>query len=284
MRHEVKSVGVIGGGYMGMGIAEVNAAAGLSVVVRDLAQFLDGAKQRIETSLNGQVKRGRIDEAKRDEILGRITFTPELSDVADCDLILEAVPESPDLKKSVLAELDELVNPDVVIGTNTSSIPIAELAAAVKNPGRIVGIHFFGPVPAMKLVEVVVALDTSAETVEIAKGHAERLGKHPILTGDRSGFIVNFLLVGQVIEAIRMFEQGFASKEDIDNGMKFGAGHPMGPLALADLIGLDVIDAIANSLFDEFKRDQYASPALVKRMIAAGRLGRKSGRGFYEYA
>ncbi|MCE5291638.1 MAG: 3-hydroxybutyryl-CoA dehydrogenase [Nocardiaceae bacterium] len=284
MRHEVKSVGVIGGGYMGMGIAEVNAAAGLTVVVRDLAQFLDGAKQRIESSLNGQIKRGRIDEAKRDAILSRITFTSELSDVADCDLILEAVPESPELKKSVLAELDALVNPDVVIGTNTSSIPIAELAAAVKNPGRIVGIHFFGPVPAMKLVEVVVALDTSPETVEIAKGHAERLGKHPILTGDRSGFIVNFLLVGQVIEAIRMFEQGFASKEDIDNGMKFGAGHPMGPLALADLIGLDVIDAIANSLFDEFKRDQYASPALLKRMIAAGRLGRKSGRGFYEYA
>ncbi|CAM3960085.1 3-hydroxybutyryl-CoA dehydrogenase [Smaragdicoccus niigatensis] len=284
MRHEVKTVGVIGGGYMGMGIAEVNAAAGLRVVVRDLAQFLDGAKQRIETSLNGQVKRGRIDAAKRDEILGRITFTSELSDVANCDLILEAVPESPDLKKSVLGELDEIVTPDVVIGTNTSSIPIAELAGAVKNPGRIVGIHFFGPVPAMKLVEVVVALDTSPETVEIAKAHAERLGKHPILTGDRSGFIVNFLLVGQVIEAIRMFEQGFASKEDIDNGMKFGAGHPMGPLALADLIGLDVIDAIANSLFDEFKRDQYASPALLKRMIAAGRLGRKSGRGFYEYA
>jgi len=170
-----------------------------------------------------------------------------------------------------------------VIATNTSSIPIAELAGKVQHPGRVAGVHFFSPVPVMKLVEIVVALDTDPETADIAFAFANNLGKHPIRTKDRSGFIVNFLLTGYLMAAIRMYEEGFASREDIDEGMRLGAGHPMGPLALADMTGLDIVYAVGNSLYEEFKREEYAPPPLLRRMIAAGRLGRKSGRGFYEY-
>jgi 3-hydroxybutyryl-CoA dehydrogenase len=283
MPHEIESVAVVGGGYMGVGIAEVTAVAGLPVVVRDLPQFIDGARARLEKSLAGYVRKGKMDEETRDEVFARITFTSELKDIANSDLVIEAVPEVLDLKVSLMKELDEIVSPDIVIGTNTSSVPIAELAGKVQHSGRVVGLHFFGPVPLMKLMEIVVALDTEEQTVEIAKSYAARLGKHPILTKDRSGFIVNFLLNGYLMEAIRMYEEGFASREDIDNGMKLGAGHPMGPLQLADVVGLDVCLAVANALFDEFKRDQYAPPPLLKRMIAAGRLGEKSGRGFYDY-
>jgi 3-hydroxybutyryl-CoA dehydrogenase len=283
MPREINSVAVVGGGLMGAGIAEVTAVAGLPVVVRDLPQFLDGARGRVEKSLAGAVKGGKMDQAKRDQVLARITFTPDLKDLANADIVIEAVPEILDLKVSLLKELDELVGPDTVIATNTSSIPIAELAGKVQHPGRVVGVHFFSPVPLMKLVEVVVALDTDPETAETAFAFAEKLGKHPIRTKDRSGFIVNFLLIGYVNAAIRMYEEGFASREDIDNGMRLGAGHPMGPLTLADMIGLDIVYSVGNSLYEEFKRDEYAPPPLLRRMIAAGRLGRKSGRGFYEY-
>jgi 3-hydroxybutyryl-CoA dehydrogenase len=184
---------------------------------------------------------------------------------------------------SLIRELDELVSPGNVIATNTSSIPIAELAGKVQHPGRVVGVHFFSPVPVMKLVEIVVALDTEPETAETAFAFAQKLGKHPIRTKDRSGFIVNFLLIGYVNAAIRMYEEGFASREDIDDGMRLGAGHPMGPLTMADMVGLDIVYSVGNSMFEEFKREEYAPPPLLKRMIAAGRLGRKSGRGFYEY-
>ena len=283
MSREINSVAVVGGGLMGAGIAEVSAVAGLPVVVRDLPQFLDAARGRVEKSLAGAVKGGKMDLARRDEVLARIAFTPDLKDVASADIVIEAVPEILDLKVSLIKELDDLVGPGTVIATNTSSIPIAELAGKVAHPGRVVGVHFFSPVPLMKLVEVVVALDTDPETAETAFAFAEKLGKHPIRTKDRSGFIVNFLLIGQVNAAIRMYEEGFASREDIDNGMRLGAGHPMGPLALADMIGLDIVYSVGNSLYEEFKRDEYAPPPLLRRMIAAGRLGRKSGRGFYEY-
>ena len=283
MPREINSVAVVGGGLMGAGIAEVTAVAGLPVVVRDLPQFLDGARGRVEKSLAGAVKGGKMDQAKRDEVLARITFTPDLKDLANADIVIEAVPEILDLKVSLIKELDELVGPDTVIATNTSSIPIAELAGKVQHPGRVVGVHFFSPVPLMRLVEVVVALDTDPETAETAFAFAEKLGKHPIRTKDRSGFIVNFLLIGYVNAAIRMYEEGFASREDIDNGMRLGAGHPMGPLTLADMIGLDIVYSVGNSLYEEFKRDEYAPPPLLRRMVAAGRLGRKSGRGFYEY-
>jgi 3-hydroxybutyryl-CoA dehydrogenase len=283
MPREINSVGVVGGGLMGAGIAEVSAAAGMPVVVRDLPQFLDAARGRVEKSLAGAVKRGKMDEAKRDEVLTRITFTPDLKDVASADIVIEAIPEILDLKVALLKELDELVSPDSVIATNTSSIPIAELAGKVQHPGRVIGVHFFSPVPAMKLVEIVVALDTDPETADTAVAFANKLGKHPIRTKDRSGFIVNFLLTGYLMAAIRMYEEGFASREDIDNGMRLGAGHPMGPLTLADMTGLDIVYSVGNSMYEEFKREEYAPPPLLKRMIDAGRLGRKSGRGFYEY-
>ena len=283
MPREINSVGVVGGGLMGAGIAEVSAVAGMPVVVRDLPQFLDAARGRVEKSLAGAVKRGKMEQAKRDDVLARITFTTDLKDVASADIVIEAIPEILDLKVSLIKELDELVSPGNVIATNTSSIPIAELAGKVQHPERVVGVHFFSPVPAMKLVEIVVALDTAPETADIAFAFASKLGKHPIRTKDRSGFIVNFLLTGYIMAAIRMYEEGFASREDIDDGMRLGAGHPMGPLTLADMTGLNIVYSVGNSMYEEFKREEYAPPPLLKRMIAAGRLGRKSGRGFYEY-
>ena len=283
MPQEINSVGVVGGGLMGAGIAEVSAVAGMPVVVRDLPQFLDAARGRVATSLAGAVKRGKMDQAKRDEVFARISFTPDLEDVASADIVIEAVPEIIGLKVSLIKELDELVSPGTVIATNTSSIPIAELAGTVQHPGRVVGVHFFSPVPVMKLVEIVVALDTGPEAADIAFAFAKKLGKHPIRAKDRSGFIVNFLLVGYVMTAIRMFEEGFASREDIDEGMRLGAGHPMGPLTTADMVGLDIVYSVGNSMYEEFKREEYAPPPLLRRMIAAGRLGQKSGRGFYEY-
>ena len=198
--------------------------------------------------------------------------------------MIEAVPENLDLKLSIMKSLDQIVSPDTILASNTSAIPIAQLGAVVSNPERVVGLHFFSPVPAMKLVEIVRALDTSDETVAAATQFAQRLGKHAIETKDRSGFIVNFLLTPYLMAAVRMFEEGFASREDIDAAMKLGAGHPMGPLTLCDFIGLDVLSAVCVSLYEEFKRPEYAPPPLMKRMIAAGRLGRKSGKGFYDYA
>ena len=283
MPPEINSVAVIGGGFMGAGIAEVSAVAGMPVVVRDLPQFLDGAQKRVQKSLASHVEKGRMAESARDQVLGRITFTSELKDVAGADLVIEAVPEIVDLKLSLMKDLDEIVGPDMVIGTNTSSIPIAQLASTVHHPGRVVGIHFFSPVPAMKLVEIVVGLDTDPETVQTARSFAERVGKHPIQTKDRAGFVVNYLLMSLLLPAIKMYEEGFASREDIDDGLRFGAGHPMGPLRLADMTGLDVVHAVSQSLYEEFKREEFAPPPLLKRMIAAGRLGQKSGRGFYEY-
>src|SRR5260370_22941130 len=227
MGREINSVGVVGGGLMGAGIAEVSAVAGMPVVVRDLPQFLDAARGRVEKSLAGAVKRGKMDQAESEEVLGRTTFTPDLKDVAGADIVIEAVPEIFDLKVSLIRELDELVSPGTVIATNTSSIPIAELAGKVQHPGRVVGVHFFSPVPVMKLVEIVVALETGPDAAETAVSVAQKLGKHPIRTKDRSGFIVNFLLTGDIMAALRMYEEGFASREDIEDGMRPGAGHPM---------------------------------------------------------
>ena len=283
MSQQLKSVAVLGGGFMGAGIAESASLAEYSVVIRELPQFLDAARARLEKSLDGAVKRGKLDTDKRDAALARVSFTSELKDVAGSDLVIEAVPENLALKLSIMKELNEIVDPDTVIASNTSSIPIAELAGALRDPGRVLGLHFFSPVPVMKLVEVVRALDTSDETLAAAKEFVTRLGKHPIETKDRSGFIVNFLLTPYLMGAVRMYEEGFASREDIDAGMKLGASHPMGPLELCDFVGLDVLQAVCESLFDEFKRPEYAPPPLMKRMIASGRLGRKSGRGFYEY-
>ena len=284
MSQTIESVAILGGGFMGAGIAESASIAGVPVIIRELPEFIDAARARLEKSLDGAVKRGKLDAGQRDATLANITFTSELKDVADRDLVIEAVPENLDLKLSIMKSLDQIVSPDTILASNTSAIPIAQLGGAVSNPERVVGLHFFSPVPAMKLVEIVRALDTSDETVAAATQFAQRLGKHAIETKDRSGFIVNFLLTPYLMAGIRMFEEGFASREDIDAAMKLGAGHPMGPLTLCDFIGLDVLNAICVSLFEEFKRPEYAPPPLMKRMIAAGRLGRKSGKGFYDYA
>jgi 3-hydroxybutyryl-CoA dehydrogenase len=283
MTQTIRSVAILGGGLMGAGIAECAAIAELPVLIRELPEYIAAARTRLEKSLDGAAKRGKLDTDKRDAALARVTFTSELKDVAGSDLVIEAVPENLKLKMSIMKELNEIVGDDTILASNTSSIPIAELAGAVSRPGRVVGLHFFSPVPVMKVVEIVRALDTSDETMTAAEEFVTRLGKHPIVTKDRSGFIVNFLLCPYLMGAVRMYEEGFANREDIDAGMKLGASHPMGPLQLCDFIGLDVLQAVCESLFDEFKRDEYAPPPLMKRMIAAGRLGRKSGRGFYEY-
>jgi len=280
----IESVAILGGGFMGAGIAESASIAGVPVIIRELPEFIDAARARLEKSLDGAVKRGKLDAGQRAASLANITFTSELKDVADRDLVIEAVPENLDLKLSIMKSLDQIVSPDTILASNTSAIPIAQLGGVVSNPERVVGLHFFSPVPAMKLVEIVRALDTSDETVAAVTQFAQRLGKHAIETKDRSGFVVNFLLTPYLMAAVRMFEEGFASREDIDAAMKLGAGHPMGPLTLCDFIGLDVLNAICVSLYEEFKRPEYAPPPLMKRMIAAGRLGRKSGKGFYDYA
>jgi 3-hydroxybutyryl-CoA dehydrogenase len=283
MSKPIASVAIIGGGFMGAAIAETAAVAGIPVVVRELPEYLDAARQRLESSLDRAVKRGERDAADRDSALALITLTSELKDVAGADLVVEAVPENVELKTSIMKALGGIVADDAVIASNTSSIPIAQLASAVHNSDRVVGLHFFSPVPVIGLVEIVRALDTSDETIEKAHMFAEQLGKQAIETKDRSGFIVNFLLIPYLMAAVRMFEDDFASREDIDEGMKLGCGHPVGPLTLCDFIGLDVLYAVCNSMYEEFKRDEYAPPPLMKRMIAAGRLGRKSGRGFYDY-
>jgi len=281
---KIESVAIVGGGFMGAGIAESASIAGVPVIIRELPEFIDAARARLEKSLGGAVKRGKLDAGQRDAALANITFTSDMKDVAGRDLVIEAVPENLDLKISVMTSLDQIVSPDTILASNTSSIPIAQLGAMVSHPERVVGLHFFSPVPVMKLVEIVRALDTSDETLAAAHQFAERLGKHAIETKDRSGFIVNFLLTPYLMAAVRMFDEGFASREDIDAAMKLGAGHPMGPLTLCDFIGLDVLNAVCVSLYEEFKRAEYAPPPLMKRMIAAGRLGRKSGKGFYDYA
>jgi 3-hydroxybutyryl-CoA dehydrogenase len=269
---------------MGSGIAESVAVCGLPVVVRDVDQAaVERAGQRIEASLQRAVDGGKLDRAHADVAHKRIELTTELDAIRGADLVIEAVPEEARIKLEVMRAIDDVVSDAVIVASNTSSIPIAELAQALRRPERVLGLHFFSPAPVMTLVEVVVALDTSPETVARAKAFVEQLGKCPIETKDRSGFIVNMLLVPYLMAAVRMYEDGFATREDIDAGMKLGCGHPMGPLALCDLIGLDVLYAVSDSLYEEFKRDEYAPPPLMKRMVASGRLGRKSGRGFYDY-
>ena len=280
----VERVAILGGGLMGSGIAESVARAGIPVIVRDVDRTAVGAaRQRLDTSLAHAEERGKVDAAGAERIRAAIQLTTELAEIADADLVIEAVPENAELKAGILAQVAGIVAEDALIASNTSSIPIAQLAAGVPHPERVLGLHFFSPVPVMNLVEVVVALDTSEETLATAREFAERIEKRAIVTKDRSGFIVNMLLVPYLMAAVRMYEEGFASAEDIDEGMKQGCGHPMGPLTLADFIGLDVLYAIGDSLYEEFKQTEYAPPPLLKRMVASGRIGRKAGRGFYEY-
>jgi len=277
-------IGIVGAGFMGAGIAESAARAGLAVILHEpQREPLGRAGERVAESVERGVSGGKLERSQGDEMLERIAYTTEMEALSGSQLVIEAVVEEEQVKADVFARLDDILDEEAIIASNTSSIPIAGLAAATTRPDRVVGLHFFSPVPVMKLVEVVVALDTSTDTLARADEFARRLGKEPIRTKDRSGFIVNMLLVPYLMAAVRMYEDGFASREDIDQGMKLGAGHPMGPLTLSDFIGLDVLYAVCDSLYEEFKRAEYAPPPLIKRMVASGHLGRKAGRGFYRY-
>jgi 3-hydroxybutyryl-CoA dehydrogenase len=283
---EIERVGVVGAGLMGAGIAEVSARAGLDVIVSEVDDAAaEAGRSRVSKSLNRAVDSGKITEADRDKALERLRFTTTLADHADRQLVIEAIAENADLKTKVFAELDGVVrDPDAILASNTSSIPIAKLAAATNRPGQVVGVHFFNPVPVLKLVELVPSLVTTEDTIKRASAFATgQLGKETIRAQDRSGFVVNALLVPYLLSAIRMVEGGFATAEDIDNGMVLGCAHPMGPLRLSDLVGLDTLKAIADSMYDEYKEPLYAAPALLQRMVDAGLKGKKSGRGFYQY-
>lgn len=282
----VERVGVVGCGLMGSGIAEVCARHGLDVVVRDVSQdALASGRARIEASMQRAVRSGKLEAADRDRALEALRFTTDWDAFVDRQLVVEAVTEAEGLKVDVFRELDRVVAAsDAVLASNTSSIPIMKLAMATARPAAVIGLHFFNPVPVLNLVEIVTSLLTGPETVETAEGFAVgQLGKRTIRSQDRAGFIVNALLVPYLLSAIRMLESGFASRDDIDAGMVEGCAHPMGPLALVDLIGLDTTLAVAQSLYEEFKEPLYAPPPLLSRMVEAGLLGRKTGRGFYEY-
>jgi 3-hydroxybutyryl-CoA dehydrogenase len=270
---------------MGTGIAESAARAGLDVHVYEPSEApLERSRASLEKSVGHAVQRGKLTDDDAQQMLERISYTTDLDALGGAQVVIEAVIEDESVKTKVFSDLDRALPETQLLASNTSSIPIAELASVTRHRDRVLGLHFFSPVPVMRLVEIVVALDTASESVALAEQFAQQLGKHPIRTKDRSGFIVNMLLVPYLMAAVRMYEEGFATREDIDEGMKLGCGHPMGPLTLCDFIGLDVLYAVCNSLYEEFKRDEYAPPPLMKRMVVSGHLGRKSGRGFYEYA
>ncbi|HEY5187893.1 MAG TPA: 3-hydroxybutyryl-CoA dehydrogenase [Solirubrobacteraceae bacterium] len=281
---DVTAIGVVGAGFMGSGIAESAAGSGVHAIVYEPeAAPLRRSRIALKTSVARAVSRGKFSEQDGADLIARIHYTSELDELDEVDAVVEAVTEDPRVKGKLFADLDKRLPDARFLASNTSSIPIAELAAWTQRPDRVVGLHFFSPVPVMKLVEVVVALDTAEETVAVAEAFAGQIGKQAIRTKDRSGFIVNMLLVPYLMAAVRMYEDGFASREDIDEGMRLGCGHPMGPLTLCDFIGLDVLYAVCNSLYEEFKRPEYAPPPLLKRMVVSGHHGRKAGRGFYDY-
>lgn len=281
---KVRKVGVIGCGVMGSGIVEVLARSGLRVTVVEADdKALERGLDRIHRSTRKAVDRSKMSESERRDLLGRVEGATQLHDLADADLVIEAAAEDPEIKLDLFRRLDDVTRPDVVLATNTSSIPIVEIGNATSRPDKVVGMHFFNPPPVMRLVEIVRGLMTSDETVVFARGFGERLGKTTVLSKDRAGFIVNWLLMPYLNSAVRMLEEGFATREDIDNAVVLGLAHPMGPLALLDLIGLDTALYISDVLYDEFKDRLYAPPTLLKRMVIAGQLGRKSGKGFYDY-
>jgi 3-hydroxybutyryl-CoA dehydrogenase len=269
---------------MGSGIAESAARAGVGVTLYEPEEpALRRSRDRIEKSVGTAVAAGKLSASEAEALHGRITRTTNFHALAGADLVIEAVYEDPVVKGGVFERLDALLGAEAIIASNTSSIPIAQLASWTERPDRVLGLHFFSPVPVMKLVEVVVGLDTTEDTVARAEDFAATIGKKPIRTKDRSGFIVNMLLVPYLMAAVRMYEEGFADREAIDEGMRLGCGHPMGPLTLCDFIGLDVLYAVCDSLYEEFKQPEYAPPPLLKRMVVSGHHGRKTGRGFYEY-
>jgi 3-hydroxybutyryl-CoA dehydrogenase len=281
---KISRVGVLGAGLMGSGIAEVAAKAGYETVVRELSDELARrGLSRIESSMAKAVEKGKLGAPEREAARARLSATTRLGDVASCEIVIEAIVEDLELKKETFRELDRLCKAATIFCSNTSSLTITEVSAATKRPDRFVGLHFFNPVPVMKLVEVVRTIATSEETEKTVLEFARSLGKEPIRAQDNSGFIVNRLLVPYLLDAVRALEEGVGTKEDIDRGMELGCGHPMGPLKLLDFVGLDTTYAIAEIMFNEYREKRFAPPPLLKRMVLAGRLGRKSGRGFYEY-
>jgi 3-hydroxybutyryl-CoA dehydrogenase len=282
---EIRTVGVCGAGLMGSGIAQTCATAGFDVVLMEVAQTpLDRGIRAIAKSLDKFVEKGRLSQAERDAAAARIRPTTDVAGMKDCDLIVEAIVENVATKTALFQRLDELLAPHAILCTNTSSLCVIELAAKTKRPDKVAGLHFFNPVPIMKLVEVVKTIATTQPTIDALFAFAKRLGKEPILAQDTPGFVVNRLLVPYLLYAIRLLEGGLATKEDIDKGMKLGCGYPMGPFELLDFVGLDTTYYIAEIMFDEFKDPMMAAPPLLKRMVLAGRHGRKSGQGFYDYA
>jgi 3-hydroxybutyryl-CoA dehydrogenase len=281
---KIKKVGVLGCGLMGSGIAEVAARSGYETVVREVtSELVEKGIQKISGSLGKAVERGKLEASARDEAVARLSGTVDLAALADCDIVIEAIVENLDEKRKTFSALDEVVKKDAIFASNTSSLTMTQIAMFTRRPDQVVGLHFFNPVPVMKLVEVVRTLLTSEDTYELAFEFARSLGKEPIAAGDNSGFIVNRLLVPYLLDAIRALEEGVGSVEDIDKGMQLGCGYPMGPFTLLDFVGLDTTYYIANIMFDEYREKRFAPPPLLKQMVTAGRLGKKSGRGFYEY-
>ncbi len=281
----IKKVGVVGCGLMGSGIAQVCAAAGFETVVREVApEVVEKGLKGIDKNLARLVEKGTITEAQKSEIRGRLKGTTAIEDLKDCDLVIEAIIEQLPAKRELFAKLDTLCGPNAIFASNTSSLTITEISTATKRPERFVGLHFFNPVPVMKLVEVVRTISTDPAVYDEMVEFGAMLGKVPVRAHDSTGFIVNRLLVPYLLDAIRALEEGVGSIEDIDNSMKLGCGHPMGPLTLLDFVGLDTTYYIANIMFEEFREKRFASPPLLKRMVLAGWNGRKAGRGFYDYA
>jgi len=280
----IKKLGIIGFGQMGSGIAQVAAGAGYPVVATDEKdEFLKKGLSRIEGLLNKAIEKGKATEEDKKKTLGNITTTTDLGAFADCDLVIEAIVENLDAKIQIFETIDRVCKPTTIFASNTSSLSITDMAVVTSRRSQFVGMHFFNPVPVMKLVEVVRTIMTDDQTFDSAVAFAESVGKTVVRAKDTCGFVVNLLLIPYLIDAIRWYENGLATKEDIDNGMKLGCGHPMGPLELTDFIGLDTILYIGEIMFEEFREPRYAPPPLLKRMVKAGYLGRKSGRGFYEY-
>jgi len=281
----IRSVGVLGCGLMGSGIAQVSAQAGFPTVVREVAQApLDKGLAAVRRFLQGGVDKGKLAPAEMEKTLANLRGTTALSDLAECDLVIEAVSESLALKKELFGALDDICGPSTIVASNTSSLSITELSTFTKRPERLIGLHFFNPVPLMKLVEVVKTLRTAPGVVEEAAAWCRAVGKTVVTVGDSTGFVVNRLLVPYMLDAIRVYEQGLASRDDIDNAMKLGCGYPMGPLLLGDYVGLDTTCAIADIMFEEFREPRFAPPPLLKRLVLAGHHGRKTGRGFYDWS
>ncbi len=282
---QFKKIGVVGCGLMGSGIAQVAADAGYETFVQEVDDgLLEKGLSSIDRFLSKGVERGKLDEKRKSEILSRIHGTTRLAELEEVDLVIEAIIEDLEVKKKVYAALENLVRPDTVFATNTSSLCITELAAGTRRPDLFVGLHFFNPVPLMKVVEVIATLSTEPEVRDAVTGFARSLGKTPIQAPDRPGFVVNRLLVPYLLDAIRALEEGAGTKEDIDAGIKLGCGYPMGPFELLDFVGLDTTLYIANIMYDEFKEKRFAPPPLLRRMVLGGRMGRKSGKGFYDYS